>query len=109
MTTAVLPKPAPVRRDEMNGTSQWTDTARTGSNTGSSIWISSGRWRGVWQRRVRPVRVSERAIPMCLGARRPARRAASRPARPAPPATTQHRYIARYATLATAPYHRRVL
>lgn len=38
--------------------------------------------------RVRPVRVSERAIPMCLAARRPARRAASRPARPAPPAGT---------------------
>lgn len=45
--------------------------------------------RGVRQRRVRPVRVSERAIPMCLAARPAPARAASRPRRPAPPATTQ--------------------
>lgn len=42
---------------------------------------------------VRPVRVSERAIPKCQVGRRPGRRAASRPAPPAPPATTQLPFI----------------
>lgn len=47
--------------------------------------------RGVWQSRVRPVRVSERAIPMCLAGRSPVRAAAAQSAPPAPPATTQPR------------------
>lgn len=45
----------------------------------------------MWQSRVRPVRVSERAIPKCLAGRSPARAAAAPSAPPAPPATTQPR------------------
>lgn len=44
----------------------------------------------MWQSRVRPVRVSERAIPMCLAGRSLARAAAAPSAPPAPPATTQY-------------------
>lgn len=55
-----------------------------------NIILVLGTERGVWQSRIRPVRVSERAIPMCLAARSPARAAAGPPAPPAPPATTQH-------------------
>lgn len=58
----------------------------------TSGWVAGGRGR----ESVRPVRVSERAIPMSLVGRPPARAAASRPALPAPAATTEgslQRYV----------------